>query len=143
MSTPLLSRRPQPTWHTLCQAALFETDRGKIEYRITEAEKAILARVKELFVVTDDHIEEDQVLEDTLYGLRVLRNCVFAQVSAAWSTAARSLGHTKVLLRVRLAGWRGGSFCGAVFLRNPTKVAIRSSTPRRAIEMVSKARPEF
>ena len=119
MSTPLLSRRPQPTWHTLCQAALFETDRGKIEYRITEAEKAILARVKELFVVTDDHIEEDQVLEDTLYGLRVLRNCVFAQVSAAWSTAARSLGHTKVVAPSKASGVERRLFLRGGFLAQP------------------------
>jgi len=47
--------------HTLYQAALFETDRHKIPERIDQAERAIIARVRELFVVTGDHIEEDQV----------------------------------------------------------------------------------
>lgn len=70
-------------WHTLYQAALFETDRHKMQERIDQAERAILARVKELFVVTSDHIEEDQVLDDALYALRALRNCVFHQNTAA------------------------------------------------------------
>ena len=73
----------QPTWHVLYQAALFETDRDKVPQRIAEAEKAILNRVKELFVVSSDHIEEDQVLEDALYGLRALRSCVLLHATAA------------------------------------------------------------
>lgn len=63
-------------WHPLYQAALFETDRTKIPERIATAEKAILERVKELFVAKTDHIEEDQVLDDALYALRALRHCV-------------------------------------------------------------------
>lgn len=72
-----------PAWHTLYQAALFETDRNKIPKRIEMAEKAILARVKELFVVAGDHIEEDQILDDALYALRALRNCVVSESTAA------------------------------------------------------------
>lgn len=70
-------------WHTLYQAALFETDRAKIPGRIDAAERAILDRVKELFVVTNDHIEEDQVLDDALYALRALRNCIVTNIDAA------------------------------------------------------------
>lgn len=70
-------------WHTLYQAALFETDRAKIPGRIDLAERAILDRVKELFLVTKDHIEEDQILDDALYALRALRNCVVTDVDAA------------------------------------------------------------
>lgn len=70
-------------WHTLYQAALFETDRAKIPERIDVAERAILDRVKELFVVNNDHIEEDQILDDALYALRALRNCVVTDVDAA------------------------------------------------------------
>ena len=51
--------------------------------RIAEAEKAILSRVRELFVVETDHIEEDQILDDALYALRALRNCVVGEASAA------------------------------------------------------------
>ena len=80
------TRKPptsQPNWHLLYHAALFETDRDKIPQRIAEAEKAILARVKELFVHAGDHIEEDLVLDDALYGLRALRSCLTSEATAA------------------------------------------------------------
>jgi hypothetical protein len=67
----------------LYRAALFETDRELIPGRIAKAEKAILDRVKELFGVDSDHIEEDQILDDALYALRVLRNCVVSEANAA------------------------------------------------------------
>jgi hypothetical protein len=74
---------PNLAWHALYQAALFETDRSKVPDRIAEAERAILDRVKELFVVETDHIEEDQVLDDALYALRALRSCVVPERTAA------------------------------------------------------------
>jgi hypothetical protein len=70
-------------WQDLYQAALFETDPNKVPERIAQAEQAILARFKELFVATHDHIEEDQVLDDALYALHALRNCVVSDVTAA------------------------------------------------------------
>ena len=65
------------------QAALFETDRKMILVKIAEAEKAILNRVKELFVSKTEHMEEDQVLDDALYALRAVRNCVAPEAGAA------------------------------------------------------------
>jgi len=70
-------------WQDLYQAALFETDRSKIPARIVQAEQAILARIRELFAATNDHIEEDQVLDDALYALRTLRNCMVSDANAA------------------------------------------------------------
>lgn len=70
-------------WHSLYQAALFESDREKIPARIDAAERAILERVKHLFALKSDHIEEDQVLDDALYALRALRNCVVPEVNVA------------------------------------------------------------
>ena len=70
-------------WRDLYQAALFETDRDRVPERIAEAEKAILARIKELFVVTADHIEEDLILDDALYALRALRSCIGVGANAA------------------------------------------------------------
>lgn len=81
-----LTRNPSDSWmawHSLYQAALFENDREKIPARIDAAEKAILERVKELFVLESDHLEEDQVLDDALYALRALRNCVVPEANAA------------------------------------------------------------
>jgi len=70
-------------WHVLYQAALFETDHDKVSQRITEAESAILSRIRELFAVTSDHIEEDVVLDDALYALHALRTCVLPDATAA------------------------------------------------------------
>ena len=71
------------SWHSLYQAALFEKDRESIPARIAEAEKAILDRIKELLGVDSDHIEENQILDDALYALRALRNCVVSEANAA------------------------------------------------------------
>jgi hypothetical protein len=77
-------KSPKPTaWHVLYQAALFETDRHKVPQRIAEAEKAILDRVQEPFAVTADHIDEDVILDDALYALRALRNCMRPETTAA------------------------------------------------------------
>jgi hypothetical protein len=70
-------------WHDLYHAALFETDRDKVPQRIAEAEKAVLSRMKELFAATNDHIEEDLILDDALYALRALRSCVTHEANAA------------------------------------------------------------
>jgi uncharacterized protein YktB (UPF0637 family) len=83
MSTVTSYNSPQLAWHSLYQAALFETDRNKVPRLIEEAEKAILARIKELFVSSADHIEEDVVLDDALYALRALRNCIHSEAAAA------------------------------------------------------------
>ena len=57
---------------------------GFVEFSSNEeAEKAILSRIRELFVTTTDHIEEDVVLDDALYALRALRSCVHSEVAAA------------------------------------------------------------
>lgn len=77
------SPRTTLNWHILYQAALFESDRTKIPHRIAEAEQAILERVRELFVVNSDHIDEDQILDDALYALRALRNCIVPETNAA------------------------------------------------------------
>ena len=59
-------------WGELYCAALFETDRNRIPLRISDPEKAIVARARELFFSGADTIEEDQALDDALYALRAL-----------------------------------------------------------------------
>lgn len=70
-------------WHVLYRAALFETDRAKVPQLIEQAEKAILSRIRELFVMTGDHIEEDVILDDALYALRALRSCTRSEANLA------------------------------------------------------------
>ncbi len=72
-----------PVWHVLYHDALFERDHDQIPQKIAAAEMAILSRIKELFTVTTDHIEEDVVLDDALYALRALRTCVLPDSQAA------------------------------------------------------------
>jgi hypothetical protein len=72
-----------PSWHELYQAALFETDEREAPLRIAEAEQAIVRRVKELFDSTADSIEEDEALEDALYGLQALQNSMAREKEAA------------------------------------------------------------
>jgi hypothetical protein len=78
---------PSPTvflrsWRELYSAALFETDKDRIPSRITDAEKAIVARARELFSAGADTIEEDQALDDALYALRALQNCLEFRAAA-------------------------------------------------------------
>jgi hypothetical protein len=71
------------TWRELYKAALFEKNREKLPDRIAEAEKAIVARARELFASSADTIEEDQALDDALYALRALQSCLTRQTAAA------------------------------------------------------------
>jgi hypothetical protein len=77
---------PSPTrvaaWHRVYQAALFETDEREVPVRIAEAEQAIVQRAKELFDSAADSIEENEALEDALYGLRALQNSLALDSSA-------------------------------------------------------------
>jgi hypothetical protein len=68
-------------WRELYTAALFETDRNRIPDRISAAEKAIVVRARELFSAPADTIEEDQALDDALYALHALQNCLEYRVA--------------------------------------------------------------
>jgi hypothetical protein len=75
--------KKQASWRDLYTAALFETDRNRVPDRIAEAERAIVVRARELFSAGNDTIEEDQALDDALYALRALQNCLQLQMTAA------------------------------------------------------------
>lgn len=70
------------TWRDLYVAALFETDKNRIPTRIADAERAIVCRARELFSAKSDTIEEDQALDDALYALRALQNCLDFRAAA-------------------------------------------------------------
>lgn len=81
----MTSQTPQTLcrgWRELYSAALFETDESRIPSRIVDAEKAIVARARELFSAGADTIEEDQALDDALYALRALQNCLEFRAAA-------------------------------------------------------------
>ena len=63
-------------WRALYKAALSEIGRSTLLERITEAEKAIVLRARELFQAADDNGEEKEALEDAMYALHALgSNC--------------------------------------------------------------------
>lgn len=60
-------------WKALYRAAIHETDKSLLHERISEAEKAVLGRGREL-LYEHGPIEERELLEDALYALRAYRN---------------------------------------------------------------------
>jgi hypothetical protein len=70
------------SWREFYIAALFETDNNRLGGRIADAEKAIVARARELFAAGADTIEEDQALDDALYALKALQSCLELRAAA-------------------------------------------------------------
>jgi hypothetical protein len=65
-----------PEWKDLYRAALFEVDRTKLPQRIAEARNAVVLRARELFNCSGSNFEEEQELDDALYALEALCNCL-------------------------------------------------------------------
>ncbi len=82
MSNQVVSPHALRSWRELYSAALFETNKNRIPVLIADAEKAIVARARELFSAGSDTIEEDQALDDALYALRALQNCLEFRAAA-------------------------------------------------------------
>jgi len=61
-------------WRTLYLAALFEADRKRLPVRISEAEKALMVRERELYSRPRPTAEREAV-NNALNALRALRNC--------------------------------------------------------------------
>lgn len=61
------------SWRDLYRAALLEMDGARVPERIAEAEKALLVRARELFSAAGDNVEEEEMLDDAMYGLDALR----------------------------------------------------------------------
>ena len=53
----------------LYEAARFETDKSKLAERIADAERAIVARARQLFATNATNIDEDQAVDDALSAL--------------------------------------------------------------------------
>jgi len=66
---PLLN---QANWKTLYRAAILETNKSVLPQRVSEAEKAVLSREREVFY-GHASAEEKEALEDALYALRAFR----------------------------------------------------------------------
>jgi hypothetical protein len=63
-------------WRELYRAALFETDTSKIPSRIEEARSALVFRSRELFETSPNYDGETEAIENALYALQALENCL-------------------------------------------------------------------
>jgi len=91
MSATPLSSVPAgvPNWRELYKAALFEGNRQELPLRIVEAERALILRARELFAMAGDNSEEGQAVDDAMYALRALRNCMELKTSEPEDAAAQ------------------------------------------------------
>jgi len=65
-----------PKWHELYRAALFEADASKLPSRIEEARKSLALRSRELFAYSGHNQGETEDMENALYALQALENCL-------------------------------------------------------------------
>ena len=70
------------SWKELYQAAIHEPDMNKLPARITEAESALVIRMRELFYESDDRFGEVESIEDALSILHALRSSLKHRPSA-------------------------------------------------------------
>jgi hypothetical protein len=63
-------------WRGLYKAALLETDTSKLTWRIEEARKALIFRSRELFKTSPSYDGETEAIENALYALQALENCL-------------------------------------------------------------------
>ena len=72
MSTVVYSQ--EHYWRTLYRAAILESDSAEVPRRITEAQKEIVHRARELFQETGNNIQEEQALDSAMCSLHVFRS---------------------------------------------------------------------
>ena len=71
-------------WRELYRAALFESEPYKLQENIARAEWAIVLRGRQLFGTRDQHTrKEAQELDDALYALQALKNCLLERSPAS------------------------------------------------------------
>jgi DNA-binding PadR family transcriptional regulator len=73
-------------WRDPYVAALMEADNDRMSVRITDAERVMLERARELFQASGDNIQEEEALDDALYALRALKTCL--EIHGGFATAA-------------------------------------------------------
>jgi len=64
------------SWRELYKSALFETETSIMELRIEEARRALALRSRELFVASSSSDGETEAIENALYALQALENCL-------------------------------------------------------------------
>ena len=70
------STGPLRDWHGLYRAALFESDPRELPRCIKEARTALVLRSRELFATSPNNDGETEAIENALYALQALENCL-------------------------------------------------------------------
>ena len=73
MSTMATPSPDRPDWKALYRAAIVETDKNALPQRVSAAEKAVVARSREIFYGYGSQ-DEKESLDDALYALHALRS---------------------------------------------------------------------
>jgi hypothetical protein len=76
------------SWKDLYQDAIHESDLNKLPERITDAESALVLRMRELFYTSGEKFEEQDSLDDAMCILRALRCSLKRRPSAIQSTSS-------------------------------------------------------
>ena len=89
------------SWRELYNAALIETDASKLPLRIEEARQALVFRSRELFPNSPIYDGEVEAIEDALYALHALENCLKSHTKDRRRAprAAQSSAHTFLMER--------------------------------------------
>lgn len=90
MNTASLPCPDHGDWKTRYRAAILETNPSAIPQLVSEAERAVILRRRELFG-TMGTLDEKEALEDALYALRAFRSACerkLAEVSDSAKTSA-------------------------------------------------------
>jgi hypothetical protein len=84
------------SWRDLYQAAIHESDMSKLSERITDAESALVIRMRELLYESGDKFEEVESIDEALCILHALRNSLKHRPSAIRSTSSLDYSSTTV-----------------------------------------------
>lgn len=83
-------------WRAKCRTAILETKISAIEKELSEAEDAVVTRIRELFRKTGVDVElERDALDDAMYNLRALRHALEQKTRAALATPVGNCEHGK------------------------------------------------
>jgi hypothetical protein len=82
------------SWRDLYQAAIHESDMSKLSERITDAESALVIRMRELFYESGDKFEEVECMDEALCILHALRNSLKHRPSVIRSTSSLDYSST-------------------------------------------------
>jgi hypothetical protein len=79
------SQNPFPReWRVKYRAAILETNSPEPMKRLSDAERAIVQRMHELFRETGTDVEEERgAMDDAMYALRALKNALELKTRAA------------------------------------------------------------